>query len=192
MTRSGFRDESIRIAVVLRVLFHNTKHSTSLITHLGAQNIKLASTCHDIFANIPGMKSISDMKKYDVLFRGMGVVKIGGRIPEFVPKLDSSGIESHLNINQWLEQIVWVINRDQILKRKTIILSAANKDGGAHVDDKLTPEYESLSADGAAGVFYGKISGQKFRQEITDAHYVSLRQMAFEVLNSNDLMKLTA
>jgi len=40
----GFQDESFRIAVVLRVLFHNTKKSTSLLHHLQCEYIPLLST----------------------------------------------------------------------------------------------------------------------------------------------------
>jgi hypothetical protein len=43
----GYKDEAIRIATVLRVLFHDTGRSTSLLTHLKAKdNIWLRSTCY--------------------------------------------------------------------------------------------------------------------------------------------------
>lgn len=41
---AGFFDEAIRIATVLRVLFHQTQRSTSLMTHLNAQDIHIIST----------------------------------------------------------------------------------------------------------------------------------------------------
>jgi hypothetical protein len=41
---NGNLDEGIRIATVARVLIHDTRNSTSLLKHLGAQNIKLSST----------------------------------------------------------------------------------------------------------------------------------------------------
>ena len=70
------------------------------------------------------------------------------------------------------------------LSRKNIVLTATNKDGGAHVDKKLTRAYETLAADGAVGSFGWKIEGVSQVFSITYAHLVSLRQMGFEVLRS--------
>src|SRR5688572_17635995 len=41
---AGNTDEGIRIATSLRVIFHNTPASTSLLKHLGAQNVRLRGT----------------------------------------------------------------------------------------------------------------------------------------------------
>ena len=42
---TGNVDEAIRAATALRVIFHNTSSSTSLLMHLGATGISLLSTC---------------------------------------------------------------------------------------------------------------------------------------------------
>ncbi|MHA1747720.1 MAG: hypothetical protein ACTSYF_03655 [Promethearchaeota archaeon] len=42
---NGFFEESIRLSVCIRVLFHNTNKSTSLFKHLGKENIKILSSC---------------------------------------------------------------------------------------------------------------------------------------------------
>ena len=41
---AGHRDEAIRLATSLRVLFHQTPKSTSLLWHLGAESIMMLST----------------------------------------------------------------------------------------------------------------------------------------------------
>src|SRR5208283_1964913 len=48
---SGQTDEAIRMAVSMRVLLHDTKASTSLLTHLKAKNIPLLSTSAYISPN---------------------------------------------------------------------------------------------------------------------------------------------
>ena len=78
------------------------------------------------------------------------------------------------------------------LRRRDIVLAAANRDGGAHVDEKLTPEYERLLSPEAVGFFYGAdihlADGRIARPEpITDTHLVYLRQMGYEVLESPPL-----
>jgi hypothetical protein len=45
---AGDKDESVRIATTLRILFHQTSKSTSLISHLKSPYIKLLSTCEVI------------------------------------------------------------------------------------------------------------------------------------------------
>jgi len=69
---------------------------------------------------------------------------------------------------------------------------AANNDGGAHVDDKLEPLYESLSQDGALGTFeaFDEILNTLTKSDIANAHHVALRQMAHEVLHSPDFISL--
>jgi hypothetical protein len=41
---TGATDEAVRMAVVMRVLLHQTPHFTSLLTHLGAPQVTLASS----------------------------------------------------------------------------------------------------------------------------------------------------
>src|SRR5258708_9428366 len=47
----GHIDEGIRIATVIRVLVHDTKNCVSLLKHLGATNINLASTVANLDAS---------------------------------------------------------------------------------------------------------------------------------------------
>ena len=48
---AGHKDEAIRIATSLRVLFHDTNNATSLLTHLKAKQIKLLATIADVDSN---------------------------------------------------------------------------------------------------------------------------------------------
>ncbi|SRR6266481_5848819 len=64
-----------------------------------------------------------------------------------VPWLDDGPpIRSQMKAEEWYNQTVYVLSHgtDRTISRKDIILTSANKDGGAHVDEKLTPQYESL------------------------------------------------
>jgi hypothetical protein len=68
------------------------------------------------------------------------------------------------------------------LRRKDIALDAADKDGGAHVDAKLTPAYERLIADSTESGFFS--SDKAGDRTIGGHHYVALRQLGCEILNS--------
>jgi len=173
----GFTDEAVRIATAIRVLIHQTGSSTSLLKHLGATTINLLSTTLE-----PSPQTIS--------FVGMGMMRLGGVKSEYYPQLGDGPINELVPVSKWWNQVVMVLDAKHRITRKNIVLAAANKDGGAHVDEKLTAEYAALANDGAVGSFV--YESQKKRDEISidGAHLVSLRQMGFELLHSPQLTDL--
>jgi hypothetical protein len=179
----GYVDEVIRIASVIRTLIHDTQSSTSLLKHLNATGIKLWSTTGGAPENA-------------VHYQGMGQYRLqGGVSASFGPSFDDTPMEL-LPVRDWWDQVVYVFSirpeatteADDIrvlrLSRRDIVLTATNKDGGAHVDARLPLAYETLAADGALGSFYQEIDGVRQEIPIKYAHLVSLRQMGFEVLRS--------
>lgn len=171
----GFKDEAIRLATVIRVLIHNTKNSTSLLKHLNATAINLLSTTNGATQDT-------------VMYFGLGTMKLSGVDSEYFPSLDFGPIKTMIPVNEWWNQIVFVLDAQTKLSRKDIILDAANRDGGAHVDLNLSTEYQALAADGAIGSFvYAEKNGGNVTKPITQAHFVAIRQMAYELLNSPEL-----
>jgi hypothetical protein len=77
------------------------------------------------------------------------------------------------------------------ISRSDLVRDAANKDGGAHVAEKLTARYRALSSSGSIGSFSSMNAGVDSEHLIENAHLISLRQLGFEVLNSPDLLRLT-
>lgn len=182
----GEVDEAIRIAVPIRTIIHDTRNSTSLLMHLNAKGIKLWS-------------SIKGAPENTIWYRGMGLSKqwrYGNRAgASYGPSFDDVPEMVLLPVSDWWNQIVYVFSRRpkedptgeiEVLRlsRKDIVLTATNKDGGAHVDQKLTPAYEMLAADGAVGSFIWESDGVKQEFPITKAHLVALRQIGHEVLRS--------
>lgn len=160
----GHTEEAIRIATALRVLLHDTQKSRSLLTHLKIKSImKLNSSCHPPPSGV-------------LWFEGMGRLNLNlsenYEVSRWLdPVLDE---EAHRHIpvpiRQWWEMPVYVrtqfvrnsSGQDETqhthLRRKDIILAAANRDGGAHVDEKLEPNYERLAASGALGMYMDQIT----------------------------------
>jgi hypothetical protein len=195
----GHTEEAIRIATALRVLLHDTGRSKSLLSHLGVKGIiKLNSSCHP---PPPGV----------IMFEGMGrlTLEVSGHdvSRQLDPVLDEDA-HRHVPVpvEQWWGMPVYVQNRfvrnstgqnevvQTHLTRKDIILAAANKDGGAHVDEKLEPNYERLAASGALGMYMSQITvGDGTTIDLPpleNAHLVYLRQMGYEVLRSFDMRLL--
>ncbi len=174
----GFQDESIRIAVNIRVLFHQTAKSTSLLTHLGNPPIKLASTAQKSKPTRPGAIFLFD-------FCTTQLGNDGSK--RSLPKLAPEHINEALAVDEWWNQVIHSWSGHPIT-RKTLVLGAANQDGGAHVDVDLQENYASSRDDGWR---FGKRDDPTFVGDyVHDHHLVCIRQIAFELLNSPELIAL--
>jgi hypothetical protein len=168
----GFEDETVRIATALRVLFHDTSRSISLLKHLGASP-NLLTTVRPLVAGA-GV----------IFFDGIGLISVGPEGAIIPPKFGDGSYKGFLRHDEWWHQIICI--SDQIkITRRDIILTAADKDGGAHVDPKLTAQYEELQA----GV-WTTASASSCERRIENYQFVFLRQAGYEVLNSPDLVAL--
>ena len=164
---SGDHDEAIRIATIARILLHDTRSSTSLLTYLGKNDIKLLSTT-------PPTEFSPKASFFD------GVCSL----PSCHPKLGSSTYKEDLPVDIWWGQVTMIVSRDEHMSRSKIILSAANKDGGAHVDKKLPDDYRKMK-EGVWTKF--SASGE---EKIPDHNLKALRQIGYELLNSSELTEI--
>jgi hypothetical protein len=183
----GHGDEAIRIATQLRVILHQGSGKyKSLLQHLGTQKgTRLLSTCE------------RNVGPDAVMYHGMGQMqyKSDGETVEmtYYPSLGDVPNMVELPVHEWWNQVVWVdtpVNAPKVvLRRKDVILAAANKDGGAHFDE-LTPEYGHLATPGVAGSFTYTEAGARRFIPIPGTHFVCLRQMGYEILHSPGLIAL--
>jgi hypothetical protein len=178
----GHREEAMRIATALRVIFHHTNSSTSLLHHLNATMVKIRSDAPDRQkqnAALGGKKIIGEFS-----WSLASVTPAAGG--KFAPCADPNAPHRILDAPDWWQEVFAHVDGCDYTRR-AVVLWAANKDGGAHVDDVLPPEYEAIKGAGALGHFELQ-DGSK--ADIEDAHFTFLRTMAFEVLNSPDLAAL--
>lgn len=183
---SGETDESIRMAVSMRVLLHDTKASISLLTHLNSKDISLLSTSPNISRNAFFASGGMFFTRVQMTAKGPTAT--------IVPCLDNGPpIRSQMKAEEWYNETVFVLSHgtDRAISRKDIILTAANKDAGAHVDANLTPQYESLKQLGGTwSAVEWKIGWEHKIIQFENIHQVILRQMAYELLNSPALLAL--
>ena len=185
----GHWDEAIRIATQLRIILNpGGGNKKSLLQHLGINwQIKLLSTCHGAS---PGTLLYQGMGSFEYKSDGVNVSM------RFYAPLGDTPVAYEMKAQEWWDQIVYVLPPETadkpslVLRRKDIILTAANKDGGAHFDAMLTPEYEQLAAPGAVGEWVSVIDRVEQRTPIIGAHFVCLRQMGYEVLHSPEFLDL--
>lgn len=175
MFDQGAEDESIRIAQALRVIFHDTTQSTSLITHLKFGAKKMLSSS----------RGQGDWTEY----LSIRIELTSARPVTAVPLLGERFRE--LNIEQWWRQEPVFTFKGQQYPRRRLILAVANQDGGAHVADVLYKFYEHLSSGEATVGITGNLefAGEPpFEQGVThfadNAHLALIRQFGHEAFKS--------
>ncbi len=183
----GELEEAIRIATSIRVMFHQTNTCTSILTHLGGTNINLLSTRTKPL-NHRNPNAVVEMFHSGLaglgLLRDTNPPRVG-----YQAVLDKYKDRAIVPFQHWWNgETVYERTRQNpqdnvTIYRRDIVLWAANKDGGAHVDAQVPAAYAYLTS----GV--GWVSGPN-RQPVDYAHYAALRQMAYEVLNSEELLRL--
>ncbi|MEW6655206.1 MAG: hypothetical protein AB1394_17290, partial [Bacteroidota bacterium] len=96
----GFKSEAKRLAVVIRVLLHDTGNSTSLLELLDKKNIQFYDTATDYNPN----NLMSTL--------GLIMTKVGPNGAEYVPPLDfgspSRYIKGKISFNDWWNKIIFV------------------------------------------------------------------------------------
>ena len=126
------------------------------------------------------------------MYMGMGTVQINSNgTHSYFPSLSDGPLAFFIPVSKWWDQVVFVGGSARLSRRK-IVLSAANQDGGAHVDELLDPDYKALISDGFAGSVLRSDGQKAIESPLFGAHYVALRQMAHEILNSPELLAISA
>jgi hypothetical protein len=186
-------EEAVRIAASLRVLFHDTQSSKSLLSHLGKSSLLMLST-RTFFtedATAPTLPLVQLRAKLELL---EGNTKAEYRC-HAVPRLADTFRKDLIPFKQWWKK-EFVIEHKQPptkLTRRDLILAAANKDGGAHVDEVLDPVYDYVRL--GSGLELEIELNPKFglptqKASFENIHFASLRQIAYEVLNTPSLLAL--
>ena len=173
---NGFEDEAKRLAVVIRVLMHDTPKSTSLLTLLNRKDIKFydSATPYDPNNLLPynGLAMIGISSEKGAMY----VAPLDGGAP-------TRSRTRKIPFNMWWENVFVIKDKNgKTFTRKGLVLNTANTDGGAHVDAGLDAVYASLSR-------FNSLDWKFFRHDIEDDFrnspvLPSIRQIAHEVLKT--------
>jgi hypothetical protein len=179
---AGNVDEAIRIATVLRVMFHNSAKSTSLLVHLGATSTEMLSTC--------GKRLTDNPNGY---WPGLVQIEIDIAVETLraKPKFNATpGSHRMVPFSAWWDGEVVYFGSGHKIKRNRLILDAANKDGGAHVDVRLPKDYEWMVTGTDFSFAVQRPDGSRNVTWLAFPHLACLRQMAYEVFESPALLRM--
>jgi hypothetical protein len=165
----GFEGEAKRLAVVVRILVHDTKSSHSLMGQLGIKDRPFLDTSFDI-----DPKNLAS-------HGGLVAVALGPPNTRYVAMLDDAPSRKEVSFEEWWNKPVFLDRDRSVLTRREVVLIAANQDGGAHVDPALDTRYAEL----AAGLGWVAVEGGVARiMEAPDR--AANRQIAHEMLKTLD------
>lgn len=172
---AGHTNEAIQMAVILRVIFHTTNHSTSILSHLNATSIKLITACKELVQNISPK----------VCYEG-GLLSASSK--GWGPKLNRTTNYSLSPFKTWWDEEAVSANFENVYTRKQIVLDTANKDDGAHVVPQKPKRLESLIEGPWTYITPGKENESNSRS--SNHHFQYIRQICYEVLHSDELLDL--
>ena len=168
---SGKLHEAIRIAGILRTVFNDEKYE-SLLNHLKSKNIILLSTAYET-------SGFSSLIRFEISLNGVK--------PRSLPFLNDSKSRRYIPFIDWWEKEIILRTGTDEITRKKLILITANTDGSAHIGKKLPCFFEAAVSIELTHEGYTTT----IKSDDADAVWAVLRQIGYEVLNSQHLKKLT-
>ncbi len=179
---AGNRAEAITIARALRAIFHPGPESTSLARRLAARHPRMLSTASKLpkgrrERHWPGLISWS--------------LNPAASLFECAPKLDATRKEHRdVSLTYWWGEEPIYQSGSQKIRRRDLVLLAANQGGGDRVDPKLPGSYSWLvDGSGWKMTIYPE-RGPEREVLLHHGDLASLRQIGHEVLHSPELLAL--
>jgi hypothetical protein len=151
------------------VLLHDTNQSHSLLGQLGRKNRDFFDTAFEF--------NPADLASYG----GLVFVALGPPRTRYVAMLDDVPVSRLSSFDQWWAAPVFVDQKRRVLTRKDLVLTAANQDGGAHIDPGLDETYDKLSRENALGWMVVEDGAAR---PMDGPERAAIRQIAHEVLKT--------
>lgn len=162
----GYHAEATRMATILRVLLHSKKYP-SLMKQLGLTNTLFLDTAHQYRTN--------NMFTH----HGLVAVRFRGNEISYIPLLDGSRNIQKIPFDVWWSATIFSDGQKRILSRADVVLTAADQNGGAHVDRSIREDYAELRYRNSLGILtHNNVPPSG------DPVYASIRQISHEVLKT--------
>ena len=171
---------ALPISTAIRILVHDTPHSTSLLSHAGKKERKFSSTN---FVNTTEPVHLGLARKINV-----GVTDGKGGEAKYWPLCDERYFPMPQKI-EWMKFEDWwgepVFKSMQFtLTRKDLVLSVSNKDGGAHFDAKVEKKYDEFRHSWSGGSSLRGMNSGSCRGYDNIPIYPAIRQIGYELLHT--------
>jgi hypothetical protein len=163
---AGDRSEFRRMAGTLRVLLHDTRTSHAL-----ARQVRLTDSLFISFAHEVNERNL-------LTHLGLVMMRVTDQGDTYLPLLDAGpnrGVWKRFD-DSWSQTVVVDASKERFT-RKTLVISVANQDGGAHVDPEIDEAYHRLSNLNSAGWIVFRDEEERMLEGFVQTN---IRQIAFE------------
>ena len=172
-----------QIATNVRVLVHDTKTSTSLLSLLNKKETMKFLTTVSSPKNVVYQLGLVIPTEVIVQDDSNDFVSE----PWFIPAFTKTKTKKWIDFQSWYDQNVLTSNPNAFSRRQ-LITYVANKDGGAHIDKNLPENFYKLSK-GISSFLYREPGGSNHELPSMDdpykhLHLSSVRQIAHELILS--------
>ena len=164
----GFESEAKRLSVAIRILCYDSRTSKSVLGQLGLLN-EFYDTC------LPHEQASA------MTHGGLVWVSAKGSQSKYIPMLDDVPFSKMVPFSEWWETQIFCDSQKRCLSRRALITTAANQDGGAHVDPALDIIYSDLVYNNSLGLLF---SDGAVSHPIHGAEKAAIRQISHEVLKT--------
>ena len=175
---AGREAEAKRLAIAIRILVHRTPTSTPLLGQLGTLETML-------FLNTAGEVNPRNVSST----WGLYGIESGPEGTRWVAFLDpTASPREFLAFAEWWKRPVTRLPGYGLqYSRSEYVLSVANTEGGAHVDEHFDLFYHALTRGNALGITVE--SESEMGPPTGDPVLIGVRQIAFELLASLDALE---
>lgn len=171
----GDRSEATRIAAELRIVAHDTTRSQSLLGLLGIKGTLLFLDTSDLMPSAPGTLMLTG-----------GLAWLEFPSARHMAPLDRATVFGRRPFDAWWTGLaIRVPDTDtgnpRDFRRSDLVLTVANKDGGAHIDPDIDRTFFELTRNSALGEV--AVGGKKVEWDSNPVP-CALRQIAYEFLRT--------
>lgn len=181
---NGDEDEALRIAVVLRSLVHDTTKSQSLLKQLELKNqikfIDSSLPIDPVHTYLGGGRWAATA----YVPPGLIGVSISSRVAKFRAPLSlRDGAKGFVLFSEWWTATCIPGHDKKRYSRKELVLTMANKEGGAHIDADIDMAYKEFAS---SNLNMAHVVNEIETGFMNSAANASMRQIAWEMLPTLD------
>ena len=167
------------MALQLRLLFIDSSSRTG---GRSVMNLMGVTNSQKILSTVP--QRISERTISSIGFLGLRVKQ--GKPSWYAPVGDAKGAQNLLTTEKWLEEPIFKTGLITFSRLK-LIKVIADKEGGAHLDPNIDPEYYEIARASGAGWTFFLGDGQEI--PMGDPFPAMLRQLCYEVLMTDTRLR---
>ena len=166
----GFEGEAKRLSVTLRILFYDHGQSRALLGQLGRLDGQFLDTAFPL-----------DPRSL-LTHGGLVSLAVGSDGPRYVAMLDNVATTRWTTFADWWNSPIFVDSNGRQLSRQQLVCTAANQDGGAHVDPAIDETYDDLQRQ--VSLVWPAIYNGRIETPLVGPVGAAIRQIAHEALKS--------